>query len=163
MIFCSAPDASQYEIKHGFSTRNLSRIAKKLKKTQRMHNFAYYNDERDGLHCVTVFEPVTRQQRRTENTELMINVPYEEYQQKLLILKDQGMWVLFRNICSSGGDLTVSAIFRSLGHAVSLHDKIDLRSLVQLIERNKERGLFLADGNARMDGNQVCVYQSEIW
>ena len=41
------------------------------------------------------------------------------------------------------------------GYAVSLHDGINIRGLVQLIERNKERGLLLADGNARMDGDQV--------
>jgi len=155
MIFCSVPDVSQYEIEHGLSTRNLNRRVNELRKTHRIHNFVCYNEEKDRLRCVAVFEPVTRRQRRTENTELMINVPYEEYQQRLLVLKDQGMQVLRRNIYSFGGDLTVSAILRSPGHAVSLHDGIDLRSLVQLIERNKERGLFLADGNARMDGNQV--------
>ncbi|XP_065900571.1 uncharacterized protein [Dysidea avara] len=155
IIFCSVPDVSQYEIVHGLSTRNLNRRANELRKTHRIHNFVCYNDDNDRSRCVAVFEPVTRQQWRTEKTELMINVPYDEYQQRLLILKDQGMRVLRRNIYSSGGDLSVSAIFRSPGYAISLRDGIDIRGLVQLIERNKERGFFLADGNARMDGDQV--------
>ena len=155
MIFCSVPDVSQYEIKHGLTTRNLNRRANKLRKTHRIHNFVCYNDERDRLRCVAVFEPVTRQQRRMENTELIVNVPYEEYQQRLLVLQDQDMQILRRNIYYSNGDLTVSAIFRSPGHSVSLRDGIDIRSLAQLVERNRERGFFLADGNARMYGDQV--------
>ena len=155
MIFYSVPDASQYEIEHGLSTRNLNRRANELRKTHRIHNFVCYNDDRDRFRCVAVFEPVTRQQRRTEKTDLMINVPYNEYQQRLLALQDQEMQVLRRNIYSSGGDLSVNAIFRSPGYAVSLRDGIDISGLVQLIERNRERGFFLADGNARMDGDQV--------
>ena len=155
MILCSFPNDSQYEIEHGLSTRNLSRRANQLRKTHRIHNFVCYNDDKDRFRCVAVFEPVTRQQRRTEKTELMINVSYNEYQQRLLTLQNQDMQVFRRNIYSSGGDLYVNAIFRKPGHAVSLRDGIDIWRLTQLIERNKERGFFLADGNARMDGYQV--------
>ena len=155
MIFCRVPDVSQYEIEHGLSARNLNRRVGELRKTHRIYNFICYRDDKDDFRCIAVFEPVTRQQRREEKTELMINVPYGEYQRRLLTLQDQNMNILRRNIYSSGRDLAVCAIFRSPGYAVSLRDGIDRDSLHRLVERNRERGFFLADGNARMDGDRV--------
>ena len=38
---------------------------------------------------------------------------------------------------------------------MSLHDGTDLRTLAQVIDRNKERGLYLSDGNARNDGTRM--------
>ena len=155
MIFCKVPDVSQYEIEHGLSARNLNKRVNELRKTHRVHNFICYHDDNDDFRCIAVFEPVTRRQRREEKTELMINVPYDEYQHRLLTLQDQNMNILRRNIYSSGRDLAVCAIFRSPGYAVSLRDGIDRDSLHRLVERNRERGFFLADGNARMDGDQI--------
>ena len=55
----------------------------------------------------------------------MINVPYDEYQQDYLLYKTKTvMQVLHRNIYSSGGDLSVSAIFRNPDYVVSLRDGI---------------------------------------
>jgi len=85
----------------------------------------------------------------------MLRVPYNEYQQKLSKFQKEGVRVYRRTIYLDGRDLFVNAIFRQADYGVSLRDGIDLRGLVQLIERNKERGFFLADGNARLEGGEV--------
>ena len=180
VIFCGVPDASQYEIEHGLSPANLTRRANELKETHRIHNFVCYKNvsnvccdnvssvcccnvsyicsdacyNNDSTQCVAVFEP-TREQNGTEKTELMIDVPYDEYQQRSLVLQDQDMQVFHRKIYFCCQNLSVSAIFRNSDYLVSLVENIEIWDLYQLIKRNERRGYFLADGNARMDGDQV--------
>ena len=153
MIFCRVPDVSKYEIVEGVSRRQLSKMAKQFKKCRVITLVCYYKGR--NLLYIAVFECLSKRQFKAQKTEYLLNVPYDEYQQRLLQFQENDIHVYRRNIYLNGGNLFVNAIFRRADYGVSLRDGINLNTLIQVTERNKERGFFLADGNARMEGEQV--------
>ena len=68
-------------------------------------------------------------------------------------MKGKGFRVFQCKIYYDNKNLVVDTCYRKEEKQeffVSLHDGTDIRSLIQTVERNEERGLYLTDGNARL-------------
>ena len=48
---------------------------------------------------------------------------------------------------------------RNRPYVVALQDRIDQASIVQTVQRNEQRGYYLTDGNARLEGDRM-VYSA---
>ena len=48
---------------------------------------------------------------------------------------------------------------RNRPYTVALQDRIDQASIVQTVQKNEQRGYYLTDGNARLEGDRI-VYSA---
>ena len=71
-----------------------------------------------------------------------------------------GFTVFHCKIYTEGSRVFVDVCFqRNTPYTVAFNDVINIRNLVQTIERNEQRGFYLTDGNARLEGNNM-VYSA---
>ena len=79
---------------------------------------------------------------------------YAAYQNSLVKRQERGFRVAQRKIYLDGTTVLVDVCYQKK-IVVSLHDSTDLNTLRQTVERNKQRGLYLTDGNARIVGTEI--------
>ena len=164
MIFClvAVQEFPDYIVVHNASRRQVLQMSNDLSTTHMLETFGCYfaiaTDER--YRCIAVFRPGS-----SVNQTVHIRINYDEYQQRLLNHIDRGFNVHQRKIYYDNEGLKVDCIFER-GFRVSVRDAIDIRSLHQLVEANQQRGLYLADGNARLEDGEVkysVVFNSQTF
>lgn len=151
MIFCTPillefPD---YRIVYNATRSQLRDMSDALSATHMIETLGCYFNEAGRYRCVAVFRP-----GNSANQIVYIRMRYDEYQQRLLRHLDEGFNVYRRKIYNDNGDLKVDVIFQN-EYSVSVRDAVDISTLHQLVEGNQQRGLYLADGNARLEGGEI--------
>jgi len=148
---------------HNASQADVLETAESLHDTHVLETLGCYFNEDDNYRCIVVFRPGNG----SEDQSVHIRISYEEYQQSLLDQIERGFNVYQRKIYYDKvtGDLTVDVIFQR-EVSVSVQDGITIQDLHQLTEENQQNGLYLADGNARLEGEQIiysAVFTSELF
>lgn len=157
-VFSRVDNASACTILTSATAKDITQASKKLKKTHQLVTVACYQDG-SNKRCIAVFCPKKQKCGSGGNRKLPSMVcnfcqKYNSYQNTLLKRYSQGYRVIQRKIHLEGTNLLVDVCYQK-GIIVSLHDSLDLSNLIQTIERNEQRGLYLTDGNARMDGSKM--------
>ena len=159
MVFSRVKNATACEVLSSASPKQVKDKTKALKKTHRIQTASCYFNDNNKLKCIAVFCP----KKEVPSTKCDLHQSYTDYQNKLIKQQDKGNKVFYRKIYFKGKDLVVDVCYqkeqRNKEFGVSLYDQIDHNTLIQTIERNEQRGLYLADGNARLDGNRL-VYSA---
>jgi len=150
MIFCTprAIERPDYRIMHNATGPEVLDLADRLSETHVVETLGCYFNGTEH-RCVAVFRP-----DNSTKQIVYIRMRYDEYQQRLLLHQDEGFNVYKRKIYYDKGDLSVDVIFQT-EYSVSFQDAIDITTLQQLVEVNQQRGLYLADGNARLENEEV--------
>lgn len=156
-VFSRVDNASACTILTSATVNEVTRATKKLK-NNRIVSVACYVDG-SNKRCIAVFCPkkqkcTNRKSRTLPKVVCSFSQKYAAYQSILRKRYNKGFRVSRRKIYLDGTKLLVDVCYRK-GITVSLHDGTDLRTLIQTVERNQQRGLYLADGNARMVGTRM--------
>ena len=162
MIFClvAVREFPDYIILRNVTRRRVLRMSTDLSTTHMLETLGCYFAVDERYRCIAVFRPGS-----SVNQTVHVRINYDEYQQRLLNHLDRGFNVHQRKIYYNNGDLKVDCIFER-GFRVSVRDAIDVRSLHQLVEANQQRGLYLAEGNARLEDGEVkysVVFNSQTF
>ena len=113
----------------------------------------------NSKRCIAVFCP-KRQNCGRRGTRTLPNLActfaqkYAAYQNALVKRQEKGFRVAQHKIYLDGTTLLVDTCYEKK-ITVSLHDGTDLNTLRQTVERNKQCGLYLTDGNARIVGTEM--------
>ena len=98
--------------------------------------------------------------REVPITKCNLHQSYSKYQSNLIQQQRKGFTVFQHKIYSEGSHVFVDVCYqRSRPYTVALSDVINIRNLVRTIVRNEQRGLYLTNGNARLEGNNM-VYSA---
>ena len=152
MIFTRVQSASACTILTAATSREVSQKTNELRKTHRIITGSCYRNASNQLRCVAVFCP------RNEVTPMQCNFyqAYANYQNRLLHQRGRGYTVFQRKIYMEDDRAFVDVCYqRNAPYVVALNDRIDPANLVQTVQRNEQRGFYLTDGNARMEGNRM--------
>ena len=156
MIFCRVKNASACIILTAATTRQVSQKTRELKRSHRIKTAACYRNANNRLRCIAVFCP----KKEVPNTRCNLHQSYSNYQNNLIQLQGKRFTVFQRKIYTEGNSVFVDVCYRrNRKYTVALNDRADIRNLVQTIERNEQRGFYLTDGNARLEGNNM-VYSA---
>ena len=156
MIFSRVTNASACIVLTAVTTRNISRTAKQLRRTHRIITACCYRNANNQLRCIAVLCP----KKEVPNTQCNLHQSYRKYQNRLIEQQEDGFTVFQRKIYIEGERVFVDVCYRKNGqYAIALNDRTDIRNLVQTIERNEQRGFYLTDGNARLEGSNM-VYSA---
>ena len=155
VVFCSVNDPSQYTFLYAVSKRNLSKTSKAIRDTHSLQTLACYDNVRGKLRCAAVLGPTQKL------TKFSIAMPYGNYQIQLLKRRKSKLAVFSRKVYvkKSANDLLVDVVYQRQSFSTSLQDLLTLNQLVRLVEANKQRGFYLADGNSRLHYGDV-VYSA---
>ena len=155
-IFARVQNASACTILTAATTQEVSEKTNELKSTHRIKTGSCYRNADNQLRCVVVFCP----RREVPATQCNFHQTYVNYQNRLIQQHERGYTVFQRKIYKENDQLFVDVCYqRNRPYIVTLHDSIDPASLVQTVQRNQQRGFYLTDGNARMEGNRM-VYSA---
>ena len=156
MIFSRVKNASACIILIDATTREVSQKTRELRRTHRIRTAGSYRNANNRLRCIVVFCP----KNEVPNTQCNLHQSYSNYQRKLIRQQRKRYTVFQRKIYTEGSSVFVDVCYqRNRKYTVALNDRADIRNLVQTIERNEQRGFYLTDGNARLEGN-IMVYSA---
>ena len=155
MVFSRVDNASACTVLTSATTRQVADTTKRLRKSHRIVTATCYL-KGNSKRCIAVFCPKKQKcGRRGTRTlpRLSCNLAqkYDGYQNSLVKQREKGFRVCQRKIYLDGTTLLVDVCYQKK-IIVSLYDSIDLKTLIDIIKRNKQRGLYLTDGNARITG-----------
>lgn len=158
MVFSRVDNASACTVLTSSTTKQVSDTTKRLRRTHRIVTATCYL-KGNSKRCIAVFCPKKqkcggRGSRNLPNLSCKFAQRYGAYQNSLIKRHQKGFRVTQRKIYLDGTTLLVDVCYQKK-ITVSLHDSFDLSALRQTVERNKQRGLYLTDGNARMDGTRM--------
>lgn len=155
IIFSRVKNASACVVVSSVTTKAVAEKTKELKKTHRIKTASCYYNADNKLRCIAVFCP----KREVPLTECSLHQSYFDYQNKVIKQQERGYKVFQRKLYYKDGTYFVDVCYQKESKKnpliVSLSDKGDIRSLTQMIQRNEQRGLYLTDGNARMERNRM--------
>ena len=156
MIFSRVANASACIILTANTTREISQKTKQLRRTHRIVTCVCYRNSNNQLRCIAVF----CLKKEVPRTQCNLHQSYSRYQNRLIRQQQKGFTVFQRKIYIEDGRVFVDVCYRkNRQHTVALNDRTDIRNLVQTIERNEQRGFYLTDGNARLEGSNM-VYSA---
>ena len=155
-IFCRVPNASACIILTAATTKEVSQTRNNLKNTHRLKIGSCYRNANNKLRCFVVFCP----RREVPITQCQFNQKYSKYQNSLISQQERRFTIFQRRIYMDNGQRVVDVCYqRNTQYVVALYDLIDPADLVQTVQRNEQRGFYLTDGNARMEGDRM-VYSA---
>ena len=111
------------------------------------------------MFCPTKQKCKGRGKKQFPKLKCDLHQSYNKYQQTLLKRQKSKHAVIQRKLYFDDSNKLVVDVCYQKGISMSLHDQTDLRSLIQAIERNEQRGFYLTDGNARLVGTEM-VYSA---
>ena len=158
VIFTRVKNALACILLTAATRRQVSRQASELSGTHRIKTCICYLTANNKVRCFVVFCP----KREIPRTQCNLYQPYADYQIRLLEQQQRNprYTVFQRKIYTENGGRFVDVCYqRNAPYIVTLHDSIDPANLVQTVQRNQQRGFYLTDGNARMEGNRM-VYSA---
>ena len=156
MIFGRVKNASACIILTAATTREVSQKTKELRKTHRIKTAACYRNANNRLRCIAVFCP----RREVPLTKCYLHQSYSKFQSNLIRCQQKGYTVFQCKIYTEGSRVFVDVCFRrNTPYTVAFSAVINIRNLVQTIKRNEQRGFYLTDGNARLEGDNM-VYSA---
>ena len=156
MIFSRVENASACTILTAATKTEVSQKTKEISNTHQIKIASCYRNANNRLRCIAVFCPNTE----VPITECYLHRSYSKYQNRLIQQQGKGFTVFQRKMYIEGSSVFVDVCFqRNTLYTVALSDVIDIRNFVQTIERNEQRGFYLTDGNARLEGNTM-VYSA---
>ena len=156
MIFNRVENASACTILTAASIKQVKGKRKEIRRTHRIKTASCYRNANNKLRCIAVFCP----KKDLPNTQCNLHQSYSNYQNKLIQQQGRGFTVFQRKIYMEGSSVFVDVCYqKNTPFTVALNDSTDIRNLVQTIERNEQRGFYLTDGNARLEGNNI-VYSA---
>ena len=156
MIFSRVENASACTILTTATTKEVTEKTNEMRRTHRIKTAACYRNAKNRLRCIAVFCP----RREVPNTQCDLHQSYSNYQNRVIQQQERGYTVFQRKIYLENDRLFVDVCYqRNTPYTVALNDRADIRNLVQTVERNEQRGLYLTDGNARLEGNNM-VYSA---
>ena len=134
---------------------------RRRRKSHRLVTAACYFDKEMNHRCVAVICPKSQRCSGTVTRTLpslshcAFGQPYSDFQVRREVLQKKKFRVyLCKLYYNKNGTLLVDVCYVK-GISVSVNDGITLRNLIQTIERNEGRGLYLTDGNARLVGSKL--------
>ena len=158
MVFSRVDNASACTVLTSATTRQVADTTKSLRKSHRIVTATCYLKS-NSKRCIAVFCP-KRQKCGGRGTRTLPSLScnfaqkYAAYQNSLVKRQERGFRVAQRKIYLDGTTLLVDVCYQKK-IVVSLHDSTNLNTLRQTVERNKQRGLYLTDGNARIVGTEM--------
>ena len=162
IVFGRVDNASACTILTSATIAQVSRTTEDLKKTHRLISAACYLDG-NNRRCIATFCPKKQKckgsgRRTLPRLDCEFSQNYTTYQDKLFERQERGFRVVQRKIYFDSSTLHVDVCYQKKV-VVSLHDATDRSALIQTVERNEQRGLYLTDGNARLDDGRM-VYSA---
>ena len=155
MIFSRVKNASACTILTAATTKQVSQKSREIRRTHRIKTAACYRNANDKLRCIAVFCP----RREVPNTQCNLHQSYSNYQNRVIQQQERGYTVFQRKLYLENNRVFVDVCYqRNRPYTVALNDRVDIKNLVQTIERSEQRGFYLTDGNARLEGNNNIVY-----
>ena len=156
MIFSRVENVSACTILTRATRKRVSRKTKEISKTHQIKTAVCYHNAKNKLRCIAVFCP----KKEVPTTQCDLHQSYSKYQNKLIQQQGKRFTVFQRKIYTEGSRVFVDVCYqRNRPYTVALYDVIDIRNLVQTIEQNEQRGFYLTDGNAHLEGNNM-VYSA---
>ena len=156
MIFSRVKNASACICLTVATTKQVKDKTKELRRTHRIKTASCYRNANNNLRCIAVFCP----RKDLPNTQCNLHQSYSNYQNRLIQQQQRGFTVFQRKIYLEGSRLFVDVCYqKNRKFTVVLNDRIDIRNLVSTIQRNEQRGFYLTDGNARLEGDSM-VYSA---
>ena len=152
MIFSRVANASACTVLTAATKRQVSQTKSNMRRTHRIETVCCYRNSNNRLRCVAVFCPKSEVPR----TQCNLHQSYAAYQNRLIRQQERRYTVFQRKIYTEGERVFVDVCYqRNRTYTVALNDRVDIGSLVQTIQRNEQRGFYLTDGNARLEGNNM--------
>ena len=155
MIFSRVKNASACIILTAATIKQVTEKTNEIIRTHQIKTASCYHNANNKLRCIAVFCP--RKEVPDTQIECNLHQPYSNYQNGQ---QGRGFTVFQRKIYMKGSCMFEDVCYQK-NRSFTVHDDVALsiRNLVSTIERKEQRGFYLTDGNARLEGNNI-VYSA---